>query len=118
MQCDSQRLLHNLQYSKLWYIISMKWDVQFSNKAAKQVIQLEERAVLVLQLLIADLIRKGPAPGKHWHNYGKLFGKKQEDKRHCHLIKGNPTYVCCWVVDKAKALIEVYYVGTHEKAPY
>jgi hypothetical protein len=54
-----------------------------------------------------------------WSNYGKLGRtKKNEDKRHCHLIKGNPTYVSCWEVDKQRHLIEVYYVGTHEGAPY
>jgi hypothetical protein len=46
----------------------------------------------------------GPAPGKGWSNYGKLKGNK-EDLRHCHLIKGNPTYVCCWeVIDKKSEL--------------
>lgn len=96
----------------------MIWKVQFTNKAAKQVRQLDERVVLALQVLVDNLKTNGPAPGKHWHNYGKLHGKRQEDKRHCHLIKGNPTYVCCWEVNKLENLIEVYYVGTHEKAPY
>jgi hypothetical protein len=41
------------------------------------------------------------------------------DKRHCHLIKGRPTYVACWEVkDPKNKILEVYYVGTHEKAPY
>ncbi|HSW71056.1 MAG TPA: hypothetical protein VLH77_03650 [Gammaproteobacteria bacterium] len=64
-----------------------------------------------------DLATKGPAaPG--WPNYGKLHGSKG-DKRHCHLQKGKPTYVCCWeVIDKKRKIIKVYYVGTHEKAPY
>jgi hypothetical protein len=63
-----------------------------------------------------DLINKGPAIS--WPNYGKLQGKKG-DKRHCHLQKGKPIYVCCWeVIDKKRKIIEVYYVGTHEKAPY
>lgn len=96
----------------------MHWDVTFTAKSAKQVKQLKERTQLALQLLVNDLQTKGPAPGKHWPNYGKLKGKKQEDKRHCHLIKGNPTYVCCWLVRKDINIIEVYYVGTHEKAPY
>lgn len=113
----THNLLHILQYLKLWYII-MIWKIQFTNKAAKQVQQLEERVVLALQVLVDNLKINGPAPGKHWHNYSRLHGKKQEDKRHCHLIKGNPTYVCCWEVNKLKKLIEIYYVGTHEKAPY
>jgi mRNA-degrading endonuclease RelE of RelBE toxin-antitoxin system len=96
----------------------MKWRIVFTNQAAKQVKQLDEDVVLALQVLANDLKLKGPAPGKHWHHYGKLHRKKQEDKRHCHLIKGNPTYVCCWRVYKSDNRIEVYYVGTHEKAPY
>lgn len=96
----------------------MDWDVQFTLTGVKQVRKLDERIQLVLRALVEDLRIKGPAPGKHWPNYGKLFGKKREDKRHCHLIKGNPTYVCCWKVYKSENIIEVYYVGTHEKAPY
>lgn len=97
----------------------MRWNVQFTNKAAKQADKLNEKVLLALQVLIDGLETKGPIPGRQWTNYGKLRGKKKEDKRHCHLIKGNPTYVCCWeVIDKNKKIIEVYYVGTHEKAPY
>lgn len=96
----------------------MKWKVAITNKAAKQVEKLNTRVVLTLQVLIDNLKTFGPAPGKDWPNYGKLQGKKNEDKRHCHLIKGNPTYVCCWEVYQSVNIIEVYYVGTHEKAPY
>lgn len=96
----------------------MTWRVKFIGKAVKQVPLLDEKILLVLQVLVDNLKTVGPAPGRHWHNYSKLYGKKGEDKRHCHLIKGNPTYVCCWAVHKPKKLIEVYYVGTHEKAPY
>jgi mRNA-degrading endonuclease RelE of RelBE toxin-antitoxin system len=96
----------------------MTWDVHFTHKAAKQAKLLEKRVLLVLQVLVDNLRTTGPAPGKNWQNYGKLRGKKEEDKRHCHLIKGNPTYVCCWAVYKSEKRIEVYYVGTHEKTPY
>ena len=96
----------------------MDWDVSFSKKAVKQAQGLNEKLILVLQVLVDNLRTNGPAPGKHWHNYGKLQGKKNEDKRHCHLIKGNPTYVCCWEVFKSENRVEVYYVGTHENAPY
>jgi mRNA-degrading endonuclease RelE of RelBE toxin-antitoxin system len=96
----------------------MDWNIRFTPNAGKLVKKLEERIQLALRALVNDLETKGPAPGKHWPNYGKLNGKKQEDKRHCHLIKGKPTYVCCWEVYKVENIIEVYYVGTHEKAPY
>lgn len=32
---------------------------------------------------------------------------------------GKPTYVACWYIkDKKVKIVEIYYVGTHEKAPY
>ena len=96
----------------------MYWTVQFTNKAAKQARQLNEELFLVLQLLAEDLKVKGPIPGKFWHNYGKLSSKKNRDIRHCHLAKGHPTYVCCWEVFNIEKIVEIYYVGTHEKAPY
>lgn len=75
-----------------------------------------EVEIAVLKLL-ADLERIGPAV--NWPHYGKLVSQgKNIDRRHCHLKKGRPTWVACWEVDSEKYNIEVYYVGTHEKAPY
>ncbi len=35
------------------------------------------------------------------------------------IIDARRTYVCCWeVIDKRMKITEIYYVGTHEKAPY
>ncbi len=101
------------------YTMYMAWIIIINNRAAKQLKKLPKKVVLVAQFLVEDLKEKGPCPGSHWPNYSKLHGKKNEDKRHCHLIRGNPTYVACWeVIDTKHFLIEVYYVGTHEKAPY
>lgn len=52
----------------------------------------------------------------NWPNYGKLG----ENRHHCHLKKGRPTYVAVWEVAETGEirLIEVTYVGTHERAPY
>ena len=56
----------------------------------------------------------GPVAG-NWPNYGKL----DDNRHHCHLKKGRPTYVAVWwEVRQEKQTIEVAYVGTHEKAPY
>lgn len=96
----------------------MEWNVKFTRKAADQAELLNENAFLSLQILLDDLQSKGPIPGKGWNNYGKLHGWKREDKRHCHILRGRPTYVCCWEVFKSQKLIKVYYVGTHENAPY
>lgn len=100
----------------------MKWDVTFTRKASKQLDKLSDDLQAVVMLLVEDLTYRGGNPGSNWPNYGKLKalkGQKQtDDWRHCHLQKGNPTYVCCWDVSEASKTIEVYYVGTHEKAPY
>ncbi|KAF3363225.1 hypothetical protein PHSC3_000243 [Chlamydiales bacterium STE3] len=50
----------------------------------------------------------------NWPNFSKL----KDLLYHCHLEKERPTYVACWRVYKQEKLIEVYYAGTHEKAPY
>lgn len=94
----------------------MIWNVEFKRKTIKQIESLNNRAKFALRLLVEDLSKNGPSQ-MNWPNYGKLKVKKKFDFRHCHLIKGNPTYVCCWEVVSEK-LIEVYYVGTHENAPY
>ena len=95
----------------------MQWTVTISNKANKQLKKLPEKVVLFAQLLVADLEVRGPKPGGKWRNYSKIIGNKE--RHHCHLIKGRPTYVACWeVLDKKQRRIEVYYVGTHENAPY
>ncbi len=98
----------------------MTWNITITAKALKQLKAIHDEDIhLALQLLVEDLRMKGPTPGKRWHNYGKLGGQKKDiDRRHCHLAKGKPTYVCCWEVYKSQKRIEVYYVGTHEKAPY
>ena len=64
--------------------------------------------------LVMDIENAGPVRGD-WPNFSKIG----PNFYHCHLKKGRPTYVACWkMLDKNKRIIEVYYVGTHEKAPY
>ena len=98
--------------------MSINWTIRTAKTVVKQVEKLSEKVKLQLRFIFMDLAVKGPALSD-WPNYNKLYGKKGIDKRHCHLQKGKPTYVCCWeVIDKKRKIIEVYYVGTHEKAPY
>lgn len=98
----------------------MEWSIYMSRRVQDQIKNLHNDDVLcAIRLLVDCLKTKGPIPGRQWKNYSKLTTKKSEDKRHCHLVVGKPTYVCCWeVINKKKRVIEVYYVGTHEKAPY
>lgn len=67
-----------------------------------------------LILLIREIEAYGPVRG-NWPNYSKLVG----NLHHCHLKKSRPTYVAVWeVTSREVRLVEVIYVGTHEKAPY
>ena len=68
-----------------------------------------------VEFLLYDLELSGPIL-KGWPNYSPLKGKK--DQYHCHLKKGRPTLVVCWRVNKKENTIEVFYVGSHEGAPY
>jgi len=92
----------------------MTWTVKLSRNAEKQKTKLSRPLRQILYALIGDIEAGGPVRGD-WPNYGKLAN----GKHHCHLKKGNPTYVTVWEVqDKKIKLVEVTYVGTHEKAPY
>ena len=92
----------------------MKWTVSLSRNAEKQKAKLSKPLRQILYALIGDIEQTGPVRGD-WLNYSKLTG----NRHHCHLKKGQPTYVAVWEVqDKTIKLVEVIYVGTHEKAPY
>lgn len=94
----------------------MDWTVKFTGKAKKQKEKLPERFQDALDFLVADIEQSGPVVPT-WPNYGKLKGKP--DYYHCHLNKGKPRYVAVWkLTDKSIQLVEIRYVGTHEKADY
>lgn len=96
----------------------MTWKIIIPTKVGKKILKLPKSVQSGVLLLIRDLEQHGPATSGGWKNYSKLQGM-DGDKRHCHLSKGRPTYVCCWeVIDKKLKVTEIYYVGTHEKAPY
>lgn len=88
----------------------MNWNVTVKTNVNKQLDKLPNKVRLILQLLLEELSIKGPFPGSNWPNYSKLRTGKNIDKRHCHLIKGKPTYVAYWeILDKAKKQIEVLF---------
>ena len=92
----------------------MEWTVTLSKKARKKLRLLPDRVRSTLAYLIKEIELTGPVKGS-WPNYSKL-GKT---RHHCHLKKGNPTYVAVWEVKNKKIrLVEGIYAGTHEKAPY
>lgn len=92
----------------------MVWTVTIHSRVGRQIPRLPKRVQQSLVALIRDIEAQGPVRG-NWPNYSKLGGRRH----HCHLKKGRPTYVAVWeVIDVARRLVEVIYVGTHEKAPY
>lgn len=92
----------------------MSWNVLLTNKAAKQYRKLPRAIRDNIDALIMEIRISGPVRG-NWPNYSKL----SESEHHCHVKKGQPTYVVVWREDKGQVrLVEVIYVGTHEKAPY
>lgn len=100
-------------------IPSNLWTIRYSHKASSQYEKLKRSGTRpsindIINYLVIEMRKEGPYR-VNWPNYKPL----SESEFHCHLKKGNPTYVACWkLIDKEKKIIEVYYVGTHENAPY
>ncbi|HAJ79533.1 MAG TPA: hypothetical protein DCO75_07140 [Fibrobacteres bacterium] len=88
----------------MWYQVTIK------RKIEKNICKLPGDVKKLFYLLVEDLKADGPYQ-KTWPNYSPL----KENKYHCHL-KYN--WVACWTWFKESIEIEVYYVGSREKAPY
>jgi|TARA_Y100000034_G_C6910517_1_gene424660 hypothetical protein len=88
----------------------MKWTVVIKKKATKGIQNLPKGMKAKLVALIKDLENSGPYQPA-WPNYSPL----ENDDYHCHL---SYSWVACWRETKKGIEIEVYYVGSREKAPY
>lgn len=100
----------------------MVWIVKFQPaKIERQAAKLSLKARKRLRDLIGDLALLGPER-KGWSHYSQLKGQKgqakSERRYHCHLTDGKDCIVACWRVQNHTIIIEVYYVGSHQKAPY
>ncbi|GAB4024823.1 MAG: hypothetical protein Fur0010_28030 [Bdellovibrio sp.] len=101
----------------------MSWQIRFTKKMTKNFDELPEEIKIRLWALIKRMELFGPylefwddVEKVKFKNYGKLQG--MINRYHCHIKKGQPTYVVCWEVHEEIVLVEIYYVGSHEKAPY
>ena len=97
-----------------------KWQVFLTTTADKQLKKLPANVKESLASLVGDMESEDPVQ-KEWAHYSPLKKSKgvPSNAHHCHIKSGRPTYAACWVVhDKKNHIIEVYYVGTHENAPY
>ncbi len=88
----------------------VKYEVRVKRKIERGLTKLPSDVQKLFFLLVADLQAGGPIQ-KTWRNFSRLGG----DRYHCHL---NYRYVACWTCRKNEIVIEVYYVGAREKAPY
>ncbi len=88
----------------------MKYEVVLKRKVAKGLHKLPLRVQKKLAVLANDLRDTGPVQPV-WQNYSKL----SPTEYHCHL---GISWVACWRHEKQSIVIEVYYVGSREKAPY
>ncbi|MBU3915193.1 hypothetical protein KKA14_06625 [bacterium] len=88
----------------------MNYTIVLKKKQEKNLKKLPESVQERFAALAKDLSEKGPIQ-PNWSNYSKL-GKS---KYHCHIAR---SWVACWKYEKKTIIIEVYYVGSREKAPY
>lgn len=88
----------------------MQYEVKIKKKALRDLKKLPVYVQKLFFLLIEDLKADGPIQ-RTWQNFSSL----SNDAYHCHL---NYRYVACWTYRQGKIEIEVYYVGSREKAPY
>jgi len=92
----------------------MKWKVKFTKTALKNLKRLPPNIQQRVLALVGEIEITGPIQNE-WFNFGNL----KKNLYHCHLKKGRPTYVAVWqVINKEIRIVEIRYVGTHEKAPY
>lgn len=76
----------------------------------KNTVRMPIREQELLTLLIDDLKVKGPMR-KEWPNFSRL----EKNRFHCHLSHHR---VACWEWEDDSIIIEVYYAGSRENAPY
>ena len=103
--------------------MNSQWQVDLSREAKKQykkllISGLKRPSITdAIDALVLDLQYRGPIL-KEWPHYGIIQKNKKESCHHCHLRRGRPTFVACWEADEKTKKIEVFYVGSHENAPY
>jgi len=88
----------------------MNYEVVIKKRTGKGLRKLPVLVQKKMAVLAKDLQEKGPEQPT-WQNYSKL----SKTEYHCHM---GTSWVACWRHQKDTIIIEVYYVGSREKAPY
>ncbi|MCX5845642.1 MAG: hypothetical protein NTW12_04690 [Deltaproteobacteria bacterium] len=86
------------------------YKVLVKKKTIKEIEKLPIAVQNKLAMLIDDLKERGPIRSD-WPNYSKL----EKNTYHCHLAY---KWVACWYCEEDSVIIEVYYAGSRENAPY
>jgi mRNA-degrading endonuclease RelE of RelBE toxin-antitoxin system len=86
------------------------YQVKLNNKTLKGIQKMPKRIQKKMGNLLDELKMKGPIRTE-WKNFSKLG----ENNYHCHL---EYKWVACWKIEKNSIIIEVYYAGSRENAPY
>ena len=84
--------------------------VKIKRKIERKLERMPIRVQETFLKLVKNLEENGPVQPA-WPNYGKL----EDQAHHCHLTYH---YVACWRHERGTITLEVYYVGSREKAPY
>ena len=88
----------------------MSFKVKTTKQVEKNIKKLPENIKKKFNVLLEDLRDKGPIL-KNWKNFSAIG----TNKYHCHLAYH---WVACWRCEKKSIIIEVYYAGSREGAPY
>ena len=88
----------------------MGYRVVWKRKVDKQIAKLPKMEQFKFVELVNDLKEKGVIQ-PDWPNYSKL----EDNSFHCHLSR---RWVACWKWFEESIVIEVYYAGSRENAPY
>ncbi len=86
------------------------YKVNVKKKVIKNFKKMLEDVQEKMATLLMNLRDKGPIRSE-WPNYSKL----SKDLYHCHLAR---KWIACWQCEKNSIIIEVYYAGSRENAPY
>jgi hypothetical protein len=98
----------------------LHWTVEYSTKAKRLKKKLPKKIQIQIDLLAKEIELLGPIR-KEWSHFDTLKKSKRipDNAYHCHVQSGRPTYVVCWRLEsKIINIVEIFYVGTHEGAPY
>ena len=109
-QTAEDRLTHIIIFDNMRRMEKDKYDVIWKRKVDKQIARMPVKMQDRFGALISDIRKTGPVQAE-WPNFSTL-GK---ERYHCHI---GYNWIVCWTCKKNTVIVEVYYAGSRENAPY